>query len=155
MKIFPAIFILFAFCSCQTRQSQVLSDPVDTPFLIEFRKGPCFGTCPVSVTTIYSNGTIGFEGIRYTKKTGRFFRALDAQEWKSIKKLVRETDWWSYPEQYDSDIADLPTYTFEVHQRGRQRKIIGKEGFPETLEEIMALLDRLAQDGKWQGGTQF
>lgn len=139
--------------SCQNRRALPVTDPAATPFVLEFRKGPCFGTCPVSVTTIYENRVIGFEGIRYTARTGRFYRSLSAEEWKQVMQLIRRADWWDYPERYDSDIADLPTFSFEVHLNGKARTITGKEGFPEALETLMALLDTLGSGGTWQGGT--
>jgi hypothetical protein len=154
--IFTIILILFLpfIHACTPAKVNMLSDPAGTDgeILVEYRKGPCFGTCPVSVTTVYENRMVGFDGQRYTHRTGYFFRALNGREWKAVRRLVERADWWGYPERFDSDIADLPTYTLTVYLDGRSRTITGKEGFPDVLQQLMAELDLIGKEGQWDGG---
>jgi hypothetical protein len=55
---------------------------------ISFETGPCFGACPVYRLYVSSDGTGGFEGIRFTAVTGtRRFRATYAQ-YRAFARLL-------------------------------------------------------------------
>ena len=77
MKLVMAIAALVMLAGCTAADT---AEPPRTAETIRYEAGPCFGTCPVYVVTVSSDGRGMFEGKRFTSVAGsRSFRVTTAQ----------------------------------------------------------------------------
>lgn len=137
---------------CKTQQPLPPEDLSSLEPRLSYRKGPCMGTCPVSTITIFDNRMVQFEGLRFASKTGTFYRYLSQAEWKKLKSRWKNINWESLPDRYPSDVADFPTLTLTYYEGEDSKKIMGQEGFPDALRQLMQILDEVEKAGRWEGG---
>ncbi|RMF03384.1 MAG: hypothetical protein D6772_02195 [Bacteroidetes bacterium] len=118
---------------------------------IEMEKGPCFGSCPVFKLTIYEGGVAVYEGRRFTDRIGRYTKQLDMNVYRNLIRAFQEANMWSFQNAYKAQVPDLPTVTITYHEDGNSKSVKGKDGRPEKIEELEAMLDKIANSGGWEG----
>lgn len=125
---------------------------------IEMDKGPCYGTCPVFKLTIYEGGVAAYEGKRFTDRVGLHTKQMDMEAYRNLLKAFQEASLWNYQNAYKAQIPDLATVTITYHEDGNSKSIKGKDGRPEKIEELEAMLDRIANSSGWtadSGGGNY
>ncbi len=98
------------------------------PESISYQTGACFGTCPIYIVTVRSDGTGTFEGVNFTAVRGRRdFRVSPAQYRAFVAHLapVRPAHGsidYNGPPRCQSMATDLPSATILwTGRRGTQR----------------------------------
>lgn len=152
MKYIPIIsFIALAFIlmasTCRPFGSQDL-DKLKP--LVELKKGPCFGSCPVFKMIIYEGGMMSYEGERFTDRIGMHTKRLDVETFKAVIGAFKEADIWQYQNAYKAQIPDLPTVTVVYHKDGNTKSIKGKDGRPAKIVELGKMLDKIAKSSGWE-----
>ncbi len=117
---------------------------------IEMSKGPCFGSCPVFTLTIYEEGLATYEGQRFTDRMGLHTKRLDQETLRAVIREFEEADMWRYQNSYKAQIPDLPTVTITYHEEENSKTVKGKDGRPEKIVELEAMLDAIANSGGWE-----
>lgn len=135
--------------------------PVDLNKLqprIEMEKGPCFGSCPVYKLTIYEGGVAAYEGRRFTDRVGLHTKQLEMNQYRDLLRAFQEAKMWSFQNAYKAQVPDLPTVTITYHEDGNSKSVKGKDGRPQKIEELEAMLDKIAGSGGWSAsatGTNY
>lgn len=117
--------------------------------IIEISKGACFGRCPVYTMTVYGQGLVSYEGKRFTDKVGIYTKQLLEVEYTQLFKAFKDANLWQYQDEYNSRIPDLPMITIHYFNKGSQKKIMGKEGRPETVMGLEKQLDAIVDSKGW------
>ncbi len=145
MKKLIFIFFLGLFTqACSTIKLETNPDKV-SPSIV-YSKGACFGKCPIFTLTIYNSGLVKFNGRRYTGMDGKHEKQLDKKQYVSLIKKFRENRFWRFDDIYGMDLVDAPTITISFSDKGKNKTVKGKGGFPDKLKELAALLDNLVVD---------
>ncbi len=118
--------------------------------IIEMKKGPCFGNCPVFTLTIYNNGVAAYEGERFTDRMGVYTKVLDKETFESIKTDFRLANFFQFQDAYRAQIPDLQTVTITYWENGRSKSVLGKDGRPETVVKLEENLDKIANSTGWE-----
>jgi len=98
----------FSFFGCKSTKPPIES----TQSMIKelsFYTGPCFGTCPVYTMTITPDGTLKYEGEKFTEMTGVWENKLDKEAYAEIIALFEKANLRQYPDEVERLISDIPT----------------------------------------------
>ncbi len=104
--------------------------------LISMKRTPCYGTCPQYQVTIFSNGSIKYEGKRYVDKIGCFHSKLSKKKIENIISLVNKINYFKLDSEYLSNVTDLPSVVTQVSINGKNYRILD-EKFSETKLNIL------------------
>jgi hypothetical protein len=113
--------------------------------IIEMSKGACFGQCPTYRLSVYEDGTILYEGKRFTDRIGIHSRQLTDTEYSTIQHNLSNLRWDEYQEYYDSRLPDLQMVTMK---KGAYT-VKFKEDSPRELQVLSDLLSMYADQGAW------
>lgn len=143
------LFILLGIYSCKLPQTTANLDKASK--LIEISKGPCYGPCPVFKMTIYRGGLAVYEGQKYTEKEGMHTKTLTVDQIDKLQAECQRANLWQYPDAFRSKQPDLPTVTIIYYEQDNNnyKTVVGKEGRPEAIMNIEAMLDKIAESGGW------
>ena len=121
---------------------------------IAMELGPCFGRCPVYTLTVYQNGLMVYEGVRFTTRRGKWSKLLSRDDANSLIDAFERAPFESYRNMYKSQIPDLAAVTITyTDAEGNAKSVIGKDGRPDDLIELESRLRRLAENE--QGWTSL
>ena len=118
--------------------------------VVEMKKGPCFGRCPVFTFTIYDNGLASYEGERFTDRLGVYIKSLSQSQFKEIKEAFQKANLWQYQDVYRGRIPDLQTVTIIYYEGEEYKSIMGKDGRPDAVMELEAMLDKIVDEEGWE-----
>jgi len=133
-KCFNAILIIlvsFLFYSCWGTKTITEED-----LLIEMKRTPCYGSCPVYTIKIDKKGKGLFEGIENVEKTGRFSFSLSQDELIEFENAFQEIDFYLLRNIYDAQVSDLPTTYITYNKDGKRKKIMDYYGAPAELRAL-------------------
>ena len=137
-------FIGLLICfSCVSPNKLTVSKP-DFP-LITMRRTACFGTCPQYTISIYDDGTINYEGKLFVEKIGNFHSNIPVSLVQKIKSKLEEINFFSFKEQYDSPITDVPSVIIQVSINGKTHKVIDRFRGPNELKYFQNFIDSISE----------
>jgi len=154
---FLTIIAFSLFCSCKTsEQSEQVKlaldnvDLTDKKLAFKIKKGACFGTCPVYIMNIYEDRYAEFIGKQHVSKVGVFAQILSKEEYKNLESKFKASQFNSFEDYYESNIADLPTVELSYATDKGIKTIVGKRERPEELHKLQYLLEAIAEsDEAW------
>ena len=127
---------------------------------ITLERTACFGTCPIYDVTIAADGTVSFQGQRFTRlqsATGRISR-------RAFRKLVREFErikYFSLPDDFTPGtkncpnmITDMPSANTSIYLKGKSKAVshyhgCGNSGVLAKLTALENKIDQVAGTQKW------
>jgi len=133
-------FILITtLISCKSQEQSTLV--VSTPSLfIKMEKTACYGTCPVYVVEILSDGTVHFLGKQFVENLGKFNSKLSTDDISVLKSKISAIDYFNLQDTYDSEITDFPSCITEIKLDGKTKKITNRHGGPAELKTLEKLI---------------
>jgi hypothetical protein len=143
MKIHLFIAFIFLIASCKTTKE--VSELTEDDIKLVLKKGSCFGECPVYTFNVYEGGYCEFIGKMNTNKIGTHSRQLEKGEYKTLIKEFKDSDFSTYKDMYESNIADLPLITMSYVEDGIMKTIKGKRERPEALHRLQFKLEKIAE----------
>ncbi|HMO38277.1 MAG TPA: DUF6438 domain-containing protein [Saprospiraceae bacterium] len=149
--------LLLTLTACDTNRALLRTDFNRETRVIEMAKSPCYGRCPVFRLTVYASGLVSFDGERYTERTGFWVKKMDKNEYQNLLRAFRNANLWQFDNVYRGEYYDAPTVTISYYEEGDLKTIIGKDGRPNKVLELEALLDDLARTDGWVqiGATNY
>jgi hypothetical protein len=127
---------------------------------IRLERTACFGTCPIYAVTITAEGTVSFQGQRFTRLqsgTGKISR-------RAFRKLVREFErikYFSLPDDFTPGtkncpqmITDMPSANTSIQLNGKSKTVshyygCGNSGVLAKLTALENKIDQVAGTQKW------
>jgi hypothetical protein len=178
MKNLPLIFVSFAFlflaCSKKTTTTTNKSDvtksttpkveEIPTPVtpeinpkvypIFSIRRTACFGKCPSYEAQILSDGTVTYNGKKYTDKEGLYVARYIPSELSNLIAKARNIGYVRMENRYPIDpknmIADLP-YTHTSYNDGKiEKRIANNYDCPPELIEFESMIDEFLDRLQWE-----
>ncbi len=129
--------------------------PSDDQKILELRRTPCFGKCPVDHTILYADGTVRYMGTQNVDHLGLYKGQLAAGAWDGIFDQADMIDFWSMEERYptgDNRIMDLPSERLWLSDGERDKQVINQryanpeaDGEQQTVEQLNSLAASVIQ----------
>ena len=131
--------------------------------VITLERSVCFGTCPNYKLTIYSDGKVSYEGIRFVKKVGAASGRISRAQLDELVMEFTNIYYFNLPDSFQpgdktcpESATDMPSATTSLTWRGRSKKITHYYGCagPSTLELLTNLekkIDETVNVEKWTG----
>ena len=123
------------------------SGPVRRTKVITLERTVCFGTCPHYKLTIFSDGLVSYEGIRYVKKAGKANGHISRAKLNELVKEFTSIDYFSLADSYTpgdktcpQDWTDMPSANTSLTWRGRTKAVNHYHGCRGSI-----VLDQLAK----------
>ncbi|MFN2578980.1 MAG: acetamidase/formamidase family protein [Pyrinomonadaceae bacterium] len=128
---------------------------------ITLERTVCFGTCPAYKVTIARDGTVTFDGRRFTKTKGLATGHIKADDFRKLMKEFEKIDYFSLPDAYTPGTAqcprvvtDLPSANTSIHLNGKMKSVEHYYGCgnAQALAKLTALetrIDEVAGTQKW------
>jgi len=145
-KCFNAILMIlisFLIYSCSGPKTITEED-----LLIEMKRTPCYGSCPVYTVKIDKKGKGLFEGVENVEKIGRFSFSLSQDELMEFENAFQQVDFYQLKNIYDGQVSDLPTTYISYNKDGNRKKIMDYYGAPEQLRDLENSIETLVLSKK-------
>jgi hypothetical protein len=139
-------------------QTQGSSDKDD---FITLERTVCFGTCPSYQLTIKSDGSLTFEGRRFTKTVGVVRGKISPADFSALVSEFEKLSYFSLPDAYTPGtkecpqrITDLPSANTSIRLNGRGKSVAhyygcGDQGALAKLTALENKIDEVAGTRKW------
>ena len=137
------ILVSILICSCSVPRTIT-----DEDLLIELKRTPCYGSCPVYTAKINKNGKGLFEGVENVEKIGRFSFSLSQDELMEFENAFLQVDFYQLRNIYMEQVSDLPTTYITYNKDGRRKKIMDYYGAPTTLRTLENRIETLVLSKK-------
>ena len=125
------ILVSFLFYTCSGPRTIT-----DVDLLIELKRTPCYGSCPVYTLKIDKNGKGLFDGVENVEKIGSFSFSLSYDELVELDNAFLQVDFYQLRNIYDAQVSDLPTTYITYNKDGNRKKIMDYYGAPEELRTL-------------------
>ncbi len=135
----------FLHCLCSLLACSPVLDPAGKDLLVELHTGSCFGYCPVIRLSVYTNGRVEYEGKQFAERQGRATFQLTYEEMRQLRRQLKKTNLWQYPDRIASDVVDAPWSTLTASRRGRTKSVVGTIDRPKSLLDLENLLRNFAE----------
>ena len=145
-KPFNAILMLLVSFSLTT--CTITKTIPDEDLLIEMKRTPCYGFCPVYTLRIGKDGKGLFEGVENVEKTGKFSFSLTSEELQELEDTFRQINFYQLQNMYNADVSDLPTTYITYNKDGKRKKIMDYYGAPEELRSLENRIETLVLSKK-------
>lgn len=133
-------------CSNSKKAHNRASNPV---FIIQ--QTACFGECPVYIMKIYKNGLVEYNGEMFVEKEGLYEKTISEQKVKELIAKFNDAAFFSFEDEYTTNITDLPTTFTTFNHDGKSKKIKNYHGAPDELKELESELRKIAEsDDGWK-----
>ena len=116
--------------------------------LIEMKRTPCYGLCPVYTARIAKNGKGLFEGVENVEKIGKFSFSLSRDELAELDRAFDNAAFYQLKNIYNADVSDLPTTYLTYNRDGRRKKIMDYYGAPDELRSLENRIESLVLSKK-------
>lgn len=118
-SVFLSIVAAMLLTGCQAFFPR--TTPAD--FIVTFERGPCFGTCPVYILTVFADGTVAFKGVGFVLAEGTQTATLSPQQVTELYHAVLEADFFDLEDRYEVAATDLPSILTTVTMDGQIKSV--------------------------------
>jgi hypothetical protein len=147
--------------SCKTQADTAEDWPSEDQKVLELRRTPCFGKCPVDHLILYADGTLRYVGTQNVEQLGLFRGQLPQGRWDGILDQADKMGFWTLEERYptgDNRIMDLPSEQLwfrvgenekrVINQRYANPDVEGEQQIVEQLNSLSASIVRLLEEAE-------
>lgn len=133
----------------------------DDTDLITLERGACFGACPIYKVTIASDGTVTFNGQRFTRTEGLATGRISANDFRRLVAEFEKLDYFSLPDDFlpgtkvcPNMITDMPSAITSIRLKGKSKTVshyygCGNSGVLGQLTALENKIDEVAGTQKW------
>ena len=128
---------------------------------VRLERQPCFGTCPVYVVNVDSDGHVRFDGRAHVQMMGTATADISRDDFRGMAERLVESGVLSFDSTYVAGApgcgayaTDLPIVTLSVVVDGTTKVIrhdYGCTGAPSALRGLHAMVDSVANISRWVG----
>ena len=148
-----SIFLLVAalFIGCNSIRAPVLSNIKEVVVTLE--RTACFGVCPVYKLTIYGDGRVVYEGIRFVRVEGTITTTISEDEIRQLIAEFQKIDYFSLKDSYEEHNAtDMPSAFTSLTVDGKTKTVRHYHGdlsAPQKLTELENKIDQIVDSDQW------
>ena len=127
----------------------------DAEVAITLERGACFGSCPVYRVTIYTDGTVTFEGELFVQTEGTHTTTIEPAVVQQLLASFEEAGYFDWEDEYtEMNEGDLPTIITSVTRDGETKRITrytGDSNAPLELPYLETWIDMAAYTSQFTG----
>lgn len=126
--------------------SDLLQWPDESQKVVELKRTPCFGKCPVDHTIVYADGTVRYVGTQNVGRQGLYKGKLPIGRWDGVLDQARMMDFWNLAERYptgDNRIMDLPSEQLWFSDGEQSKRVINQRYANPDAEGEQQIVERL------------
>lgn len=148
--------VLFALpAAAQGEVSQNETEAKEVAITLE--RGACLGVCPVYSLTVYTDGTVVFNGENHTTVEGEQTIQIDPDVVENLIAGFEEAGYFDWEDEYvEMTVSDLPYVTTSVTRDGETktiRRYTGDTSAPLALPYLELWIDLATYSSQWTGST--
>lgn len=143
MRYLLTFLLAAALFACKTRKE--MQTPAAATNLVKLATQGCRGFCPMYNLDFHTDGSVAYEGLRFTVKPGKGEFQLTADELKKLQAKLKDVNMWQYPENIESRIADAPYATITVYDGAKSHAVSGSIDRPTPIMELEMLMKDLSE----------
>lgn len=114
------------------------------------QKTPCFGSCKAYTINVYRSGYATFDGRSNVEKEGMHRGRVGKDTLEVLLKGADDFGLYGMKDKYDSEVTDLPSSIIRVIANGKDKKVIGRVGSPETFTRFVSKAEGLLYPIPWK-----
>ena len=156
--IFALILTVLAVMPAAAQSATPEVTPETTPdgqVAITLERTACFGTCPVYTVTIYTDGTVVYNGTQFVDVKGEQTSSIDPATVKQLIAGFEAAGYFEWNDSYtDMNVTDQPYITTSVTRNGVTKQIeryAGDDSAPLALPYLENWIDLAANTNPWTG----
>ncbi|MEZ5049910.1 MAG: DUF6438 domain-containing protein [Saprospiraceae bacterium] len=146
MALSSAVLVVLLF-SCNSSKKM---DSADSYLKYQLSKGACFGSCPVMDLEIYSDGKAILYSKAHYRILGKYETMLSGDKMNELSALFTKNDVFQFPDNYESQIPDLPQISIFYSEGTKDKTITGKEDRPTKVMELQFALEDVVDRSDWK-----
>lgn len=128
--------------------------PTEGSYLVaKIKRTGCYGTCPIYVGAIYSDGKAFYFGERFVENIGYFSGQISMEQLDALIKLSYQNHFYDLAPEYPTDgrfISDLPTKKLYINSGLNKKTVLDRGNAPEELDVIEEALQTLLHSIDWK-----
>lgn len=119
----------------------------------KIRRTGCYGTCPIYIGAIFSDGRTFYQGERFVENIGNFEGNVTKEQLDALITLGNQNHFYDLAPLYPTDgrfISDLPTKKVYLNNGTKQKTIVDRGNAPAELDVIEEALQTLLHSIEWK-----
>ncbi len=128
--------------------------PTEGSYLVvKIKRTGCYGTCPIYVGAIFSDGKAFYHGERFVESIGYFEGAVSDEQLKTLVKASYENHFYTLAPEYPIDgrfISDLPAKKLYFNSGIDKKTILDRGNAPAELDVIEETVQNLLHSIEWK-----
>jgi len=128
---------------------------------ITLERTACFGSCPIYKLTIASDGTVTFDGERFTKVQGIATGRISPSDFRRLVAEFEKINYFSLPDSFSPGtpvcprmVTDMPSAVTSIRLNGKAKSVshyhgCGDSGVLPKLSALENKIDEVAGTQKW------
>lgn len=128
--------------------------PTEGSYLVaKVRRTGCYGTCPIYIGAIYSDGKAFYHGERFVDNLGYFEGQISMDQLNALIKLSYQNNYYDLAAEYPTDgrfISDLPTKRIHINSGINKKTVVDRGNAPAELDVIEEALQTLLHSIDWK-----
>jgi hypothetical protein len=117
----------------------------------------CFGTCPSYTVTISGDGSVEYNGGRFTAISGTHRSQVSYEDVSNLIEKFRAADFFSLANEYHANVTDVPIFGVCLTIDGKNKQVTDywgeRAGMPHSVTELENEIDRVSGSARWVKGT--
>lgn len=166
LTILMAVSLLAVFVSCKPKEQtaaaapppespavEVNNSPVksDPDTLVYYRRGACFGMCPIFSLVIYTDGRAVYKGVNHVNRIGTYQASVQDTALVKVFTTAESIGYFGMQEVYDNpSVTDLPTIELAIRKDGKLKRVKARYKAPASLQKLYEALDQMTDIQKWE-----
>jgi hypothetical protein len=126
---------------------------------VTLERTACFGACPIYKVTLYTDGTVVYEGERFVTTEGTQTTKIEPAVVQQLVEGFEAAGYFEWDDEYTQmTITDQPSVITSVTRDGETKQITryaGDSSAPMELPYLEAWIDLAAYTGQWTGASPW
>ena len=138
------VIVCVVYVACNTNRK--IDEVNSTIPLLEFSKYSCRGKCQAYDLTVFSDGSILFEGHKNVENIGLYRSRLSKENLAQLQNVFAKNEFAEMEESYLSGARDLQKIRLKFEEKDLS---FHKRRAPEALKEILIYLEKIISKEEW------
>lgn len=126
---------------CSSSRKQELNaeakGPENDRVVLQIRKTPCYGTCPVYEALLYQSGRVLYKGEEHVPEEGDFEMRLSPQTIEHLLKEAQNLNFFALAAYYPAQGTDFPSTYLTLYEGNSYKTVRHQEGGPKRLRDFI------------------
>jgi hypothetical protein len=110
----------------------------------------CFGACKAYRIEVFRGGHATYDGRANVEKIGLFTGRVGRDTLDLLLEEAKRINFFDLQDRYDSEVTDLPSTIVRVVAMGRDKKVVGRTGYPEKFRAFVEYAEELLLPMPWK-----